>query len=132
MFANRLLVGFIALGVLIAGYLLVPRRDEQVAMLTRDGHYEMAARELSAIQDGGDHRPHVLMQSYLLKEVQGDPVGALRDLDAILTQRPRDTAARKRQAELLLQTGQLERYLESLALVVEGHPGHEQGSGAGS
>ena len=44
MTAYRLLVGMIALAVLIAGWLLVPRREEQVAMLTRDGYYDMASR----------------------------------------------------------------------------------------
>lgn len=126
MTAYRLLVGMIALAVLIAGWLLVPRREEQVAMLTRDGYYDMASQELSSLQVGDAQHPRVLMQAHLLKEIQGDVVGALQDLDAFLAIRPGDLAARKRQAVFLLQTGQLDRYLSTLAMLAVAQPTTER------
>jgi hypothetical protein len=121
MFANRLLVGLIAAAVLVAGYFFVPRSEEQVAMLTRDGQYEMAAQELTSIQAGSD-KPRAFMQAQLLKEMRGDAAGALEELDGFLANRPRDITARRRQAELLLQTGQVGRYLEALATLARAQP----------
>ena len=46
-----LLIVAIGVAVLIGGSLLVPRGEEHVTMLARDGLYDTASRELSALRD---------------------------------------------------------------------------------
>lgn len=108
---HNLLIGLLAIVVLAAGLLLVPRQEEQVTMLARDGYYEKASLELMRMRENGDHRPHILMQINTLRDRQGDVRGALTALDAYLALRPDDTSARERLADILLQSDDIDRYL---------------------
>ena len=119
---HKRLIVLMAIAVIIAGYVLLPRSDEHVAMLARDGLYESAAKELSALRVAGDRQPYSLMQTYLLREKQGDRAGALDALEAYLSIRPDDPAARENEAEMLLQNGLLDRYLDSFARLVAARP----------
>ncbi len=120
------LIVVVGIAVLVAGYLLVPRLEEHVTMLTRDGLYDTAARELSALRESGDRRPPILMQIHLLHERQGDRVRALKALEDYVAVRPRDISALEKRAELLLQAGQLERYLEALSDLVAMRPSSDR------
>ena len=120
--SHHLLIGIIGVAVLIAAYFLLPRPEERATMFARDGYYETALKELSNLQTGGDRQPSILIQTHLLREMQGDHEGALTALDAYLSLRPDDLSARERQAELLLQAGRTDAYLGALAKLVARHP----------
>jgi tetratricopeptide (TPR) repeat protein len=117
--------GLVAIAVLIAGYILVPRREEQVTMLARDGLYEQAAHELMSMRDEGDMRPHILMQLHVLGEKQGDHGGALKALQAYVVAQPDDLTAREKLAALLLQAGRLDEHLDLLAEIARLNPTSE-------
>lgn len=121
-----LLIVAIGVAVLIGGSLLVPRGEEHVTMLARDGLYDTASRELSALRNSGDRRPHILMQTHLLHERRGDRAGSLQALEAYIAVRTDDIAAREKRAEHLLQAGQLERYLEALSELVAVNPSSDR------
>jgi hypothetical protein len=122
--SHHLLIGMMGLAVLVAAYFLLPRAEERATMFARDGYYETALKELSGLQNAGD--PNVLIQTHLLREMQGDHDGALKVLEAYLSIRPDDLSARERQAELILQSGQTDGYLDALARLVARHPTAER------
>jgi len=116
------LIAAIGIAALVTGYLVVPKGEERATMLARDGLYDAASRELSALPSSGDRAPHILMQYHLLHERQGDRGRALEALEAYISVRPHDIAAREKRAEYLLHAGQLDRYLDALAGLAAEHP----------
>jgi len=126
MLSHRLLIGVIGIAVLWAGYFLLPRAEEHVTMLARDGLYEAASKELSALEDSGANRPDLLIQTHLLREKLGDHVGALNALTAFLAIRPNDFAAREKQAELFLQSGEIDHHLAAMAKLASIRPSVER------
>lgn len=117
-----IVTGVIAIFALAGGFLLIPRQDEYVAMLTRDGRYEEASRMLLSLRAAGDRRPQVLMQMLVLRIKLGDIPGALEAVEAVLAVRPGDPQAQEIMADLLLQSGQLDEYLRVTDRLVRSHP----------
>jgi len=117
-----IVTGVIAIFALAGGFLLIPRQDEYVAMLTRDGRYEEASRMLVSMRVAGDRRPQVLMQMLVLRIKLGDIPGALEAVEAVLAVRPGDPQAQEIMADLLLQSGQLDEYLRVTDRLVRSHP----------
>jgi len=117
-----IVTGVIAIFALAGGFLLIPRQDEYVAMLTRDGRYEEASRLLLSMRGAGDRRPQVLMQMLVLRIKLGDIPGALETVEAVLAVRPGDPQAQEIMADLLLQSGQLDEYLRVTDRLVRSHP----------
>jgi tetratricopeptide (TPR) repeat protein len=114
--------GIIAIFALAGGVLLIPRQDEYVAMLARDGRYEEAWRMLLSMRGMGDRRPQVLMQMLVLRIKLGDIPGALEATEAVLAVRPGDRGAQEIMADLLLQSGRLDEYLRVTERLVRSHP----------
>ncbi|MBO0837167.1 MAG: tetratricopeptide repeat protein, partial [Actinobacteria bacterium] len=114
--------GAIAIVALGGGFLLIPRQDEYVAMLMRDGRYEEASRMLQSMRGAGDRRPQVLMQMLVLRIKQGDIEGAVEAVEAVLGVRPDDRRAQEILADLLLQSGRLDEYLRVTDRLVRSHP----------
>ncbi len=123
---HNLLIGLLAVAALVAGLLLVPRQEEQVTMLARDGYYDKASRELMRMRENGDERPHILMQIHVLRERQGDLEGARTALESYLALRPNDAAARERLVDLLTQGSDVDRYLGVLEEIARGGGGLDQ------
>jgi tetratricopeptide (TPR) repeat protein len=114
--------GVVAIFALAGGFLLIPRQDEYVAMLTRDGRYEEASRMLLSMRGAGDRRPQVLMQMLVLRIKLGDIPGALEAVEAVLAVQPGDRRAQEIMADLLLQSGRLDEYLRVTDRLVRSHP----------
>src|SRR5258707_10732407 len=85
--------GVVAIFALAGGFLLIPRQDEYVAMLTRDGRYEEASRMLLSMRGAGDRRPQVLMQMLVLRIKLGDIPGALEAVEAVFARQTGDPPA---------------------------------------
>ena len=117
-----IVTGVIAIFALAGGFLLIPREDEYVAMLTRDGRYEEASRMLLSMRRAGDRRPQVLMQMLVLRIKLGDIPGALEAVEAVLAVQPGAPRAQEIMADLLLQSGQLDEYLRVTDRLVRSHP----------
>ena len=113
--------GVVAIFALASGFLLIPRQDEYVAMLTRDGRYEEASRMLLSMRGAGDRRPQVLMQMLVLRIKLGDIPGALEAIEAVLAVQPGDRRAQEIMADLLLQSGRLDEYLRVTDRLVRYH-----------
>ena len=107
---------------LIVGFLLIPRQDEYVAMLARDGHYEEALRMLISIREVGRRGPDVLIQSLALHIKLGDVAGALEAVETVLSVRPQDRRAQEIKADLLLQSGRLDEHLRVRDRLIRGQP----------
>jgi tetratricopeptide (TPR) repeat protein len=104
------------------GLLLIPREDEHVAMLARDGHYEEASRMLLSMREMGERRPQLLMQNLVVRIRLGDLPGALDAVNALLAVRPDDHGAQQILADLLLQSGRLDEHLRAADRLVRSHP----------
>lgn len=119
---QQLFAGAVAALTLGIGWLLIPRADEHVTMLVRDGRYVEATNALVAMRDAGDRRPQLLMQFVFVSLRQGDVPGALERIEAYLAAVPDDLAAQEVRAELLLQSGRLGEYLSAADRVVRRRP----------
>jgi tetratricopeptide (TPR) repeat protein len=112
----------IAVLALAGGFLLIPRQDEFVAMLARDGRYEEASHMLLSMREEGDRRPQVLMQALIVRIKLGDLPGALDAAEALLAARPGDGGAQEILADLLLQSGRLDEHLRVAERLVRSQP----------
>jgi tetratricopeptide (TPR) repeat protein len=120
---RRLIVAsFIAILSLVGGFLLVPRQDEYVAMLARDGHYQQALDMLFSIHEVGDRRPETLMQELVLRTKLGDIAGGLEAAEAFLAVRPGDQGAQQILADLLLSSGRLDEHMRVIDRMVRSSP----------
>jgi len=122
---NALVVVVIG-SLLVAAIALAPRRDEQVAVLADEGrHREAVAILESRLRDApGD--PDLLAAAGRSYAALGDVERAISALDAYLAVRPNDLPARKRQADLLRQSGAIDRYLSASARVASAEPSAAQ------
>src|SRR4051794_35164830 len=112
----------VIVSVVVAAVVLSPRRGEHAAILAGEGRHKDAIvlldRQLTQTPRNADLLA-ALGRSYA---AIGEDQRAIDALDAYLALRPDDLAARNRQAELLLQSGSTDRYLDVLARVVAAQP----------
>lgn len=102
----------VALLALCAGFVLIPRSDEHVTMLARDGYYEEASKLLMAMGAAGDRRPELLLQAASLRMKQGDVPAALAAIEVYVAAKPADVGVLDTYAELLLDVGRLDDHLK--------------------
>jgi hypothetical protein len=72
------------------GAIMVPHPLEEVAMLLRDRQFERALEVADGYVAGGETRPELLMQTFILHERYGDLAKGKAALQAYLEQRPND------------------------------------------
>ena len=108
---SRILVAMLAALILLASLLLIPRRDEHLTMLSRDGRYDEASALIAAMRRQGDARPELLTQQMLIHMKQGEVPRALDASSAYLAARPDDPAALEVHADLLLLMGRAKEHL---------------------
>ena len=124
---RRLIVtSFIAILSLAGGFLLVPRQDEYVTMLARDGHYQQALDMLFSMHEVGDRRPETLMQELVLRVKLGDIAAGLVAAEAFLAIRPGDQGAQQILADLLLSSGRLDEHMRVIDRMVRSKPGAQR------
>jgi tetratricopeptide (TPR) repeat protein len=119
--APRFVVLVIVLLVL-AAVSLSPRRAERVAVLADEGRYKEAIVLLQSRLAEHPRDPDLLGALGRAFAALGEHHRAMEAFDAYLAVRPEDLAARERQAELLLQNGLIDRYLDAMARLVAARP----------
>jgi len=106
----------------VAAVVLSPGRDERAAVLASEGRHKEAIalleRQLSSVPNDPDLLA-ALGRSYA---ALGEVHRAIEAFDAYLAMRPDDLVARESEAELLLQSGMIDRYLEALRQVAAAQP----------
>jgi hypothetical protein len=112
--ASQTAVALVALVVAGAGYVLVPRSDERVAMLVRDGQIEAATAELEKFVAQGDRRPRVLAALARLQLRAGQPAVAARTMEDYVKALPADGPALKLLAEMYGEAGDIDETLGAL------------------
>jgi tetratricopeptide (TPR) repeat protein len=112
----------VIVSLLIAAVVLSPRREEREAMLAGEGRHRDAIALLESRLAGAPGDPEILAALGRSHAALGETLKAIEDFDAYLAVRPDDYAARNRLAELLLRSGQTNRYLDVLAQAVAGDP----------
>ena len=117
----RQFVLMVILSLLVAAVVLSPRR-EHAAMLAGEGRHKEAIALLERQLARTPHDPDVLAALGRSHAALGEVPQAIDAFDAYLALRPHDVAAREREAELLLRTGLMERYLGALARAATEQP----------
>jgi len=105
-----------------AAVVLSQARDERASMLAGEGRHSEAIALIESRLAHSPHDPELLAALGRSHAALGEVHRAIDVFDAYLVMRPDDLAARKRQAELLLQSGLIDRYLDTLARVVAAQP----------
>ena len=108
--------------LVLAAVSLSPRRQERLAVLADEGRHKEVIALLERQLTKGPSDPDLLAALGRSYAALGEYHRAIDAFDAYLAVRPDDLAARERQAELLLQNGLIDRYLDALARVVAAHP----------
>jgi len=96
--------------------------EENSAMLAGEGRHKEAIALLERRLADAPHDPDVLAALGRSYAALGEVDRAIDVFDAYLMVRPNDLAARERQADLLLQGGSIDRYLDALTRVVAAQP----------
>jgi Flp pilus assembly protein TadD len=112
----------VIVSLVVAAAVLSPRRGEHAAMLAGEGRHKDAIALLDRQLAQAPHNPDLLAALGRSYAAIGEDHRAIDALDAYLAVRPDDLVARNRQAELLLQIGSTDRYLDALARVVAARP----------
>jgi len=123
--ATKFIILIVLLLALVA-VLAFQRRTEQISMLAEEGRHREA---IAALQGRlADHpRDTDLFAALARSHAALGEYGRAIDLYSLyLASRPNDLLALQRQADLLLQNGMFDRYLDALARLVEARPGPEQ------
>src|SRR4051812_38483546 len=115
-------VVIVLVSLLVAAAVLAPGRQERAAMLASEGRYEEAIALLQRQLAGSPHNPDLLAALARSYAALGEVDRAIGAFDAYLRVRPEDLDARNRQAKLLLQSGLMDRYLETEAYLVAANP----------
>lgn len=115
----------VVVSVLVAALLLSPGAEERAAMLAGEGRHREVIASLEQRLVRAPHDPEVLAALGRSYADVGEARQAIDVIDTYLLVRPNDLAARKRQAELLLRTGLLDRYLDAKARIVAARPSPE-------
>ena len=105
----------VIVSLLVAAVALSPRRGEHAAMLAGEGRHKeaIALLERRLAEVPGD--PDLLAALGRSYAALGEVPKAIDAFDAYLAARPDDLAAREREADLLLQSGLIDRYFDALA-----------------
>ena len=119
----------VIISLIVAAVVMLPRRGEQAAMLAGEGRHKeaIALMERRLADAPGD--PDLLAALGRSYAAVGETGRAIATLDAYLAVRPSDLTARRRQAELLLHTGSIDRYLDAMAGVVAAQPSPREVTG---
>jgi tetratricopeptide (TPR) repeat protein len=112
----------VSVSLLLAAVVLSPRRGERAAVLAAEGRHKEAITVLELRLARAPHDPDLLAALGRSYAALGEASRAIEAFDAYLALRPHDLAAREREAELLLESGLLDRYLSALALAVAEQP----------
>lgn len=123
--AARQFIAVVIATLLIAAAVLLPGREEHAAMLAGEGRHReaIALLERQLVDAPGD--PNLLAALSRSFAALGENERAIHAFDAYLAIRPDDLAARAKQAELLLQAGVTDRYVDTVAQLVAAQPGRE-------
>jgi tetratricopeptide (TPR) repeat protein len=119
--AHQFVIGVI-ITLIVAMIMLSPRGEEHAAMLASEGRHKEAIAILQRQMAEAPQDPDLMAALGRSYAALGDTERAIYLFDGYLAVRPGDLAARKRQAELLLQMGWVDRYLDALARVVAAQP----------
>jgi tetratricopeptide (TPR) repeat protein len=116
----------VIVSLLGAAVVLSVGREEHSAVLAGEGRHQEAIALLERRLADAPHDPELLAALGRSYAALGEVHRAVDAFDAYLVVRPDDLAARKRQAELLLQSGSIDRYLDALTSVVAAQPSSSQ------
>jgi tetratricopeptide (TPR) repeat protein len=108
--------------LVLAAVSLSPRRQERLAVLADEGRHKEVIALLERQLTKSPNDPDLLAALGRSHAALGEYHRAIDAFDAYLAVRPEDLAAQERQAELLLQNGLIDRYLDALARIVAAHP----------
>src|SRR4051794_5139771 len=108
----------VTVSLLVAAVVLSPGREEHAAMLAGEGRHKEAIALLEDRLADAPRDPDLLAALGRSYAALGDVHRAIDSFDAYLAVRPDDLAAREREAELLLQSGLIDRYFDALARAV--------------
>ena len=108
--------------LVLAAILLSPRRAEHFARLADEGRHKEVIALLQRRLAEQPRDPSLLAALGRSYAALGEYQNAIDTLDAYLAVRPDDFAARERQAELFLQNGSIDRYLDALRRLVAARP----------
>ena len=117
----RQFVLVVIVSLLIAVFVLSPRR-EHAAILAGEGRHREAIALLQHRLAGAPHDPDLIAALGRSFAALGEVHQAIDAFDTYLAMRPDDRAAREREAELLLRSGLMDRYLDAVARVVTERP----------
>jgi tetratricopeptide (TPR) repeat protein len=112
----------VVVAVVVAAVVLSPGRDERAAVLASEGRHKEAIALLERQLSSAPNDPDLLAALGRSYAALGEVRRAIEAFDAYLAMRPDDLVARESEAELLLQSGMIDRYLEALARVVAAQP----------
>ncbi len=116
---DRLILAAIFAGALVGGWAILPGENERVAMLERDGHSREALAILEHQVSAGVTRYRSLHQILALYENEGNVAKAQEILEAMVRERPRDAALKRRQAQFYKHNQKDEAYLATLRELIE-------------
>jgi tetratricopeptide (TPR) repeat protein len=112
----------VIVALVVAAVVLSPGRDERAAVLASEGRHREAIALLERQLSSAPNDPDLLAALGRSYAALGEVHRAIEAFDAYLAKRPDDLVARESEAELLLQSGMIDRYLEALARVVAAQP----------
>jgi hypothetical protein len=115
-------IAVVVVSLVVAAIVLSLGREENSAVLAGEGQHKEAIALLERRLADAPHDPDLLAALGRSYAALGEIDRAIGALDAYLLVRPDDLAARERQADLLLQNGSLDRYLDALARAVAAQP----------
>lgn len=117
---RRPLIAAVACAVigLSAGYVMIPGKSEQLAMLSRDGRPEAALEKADELFDAGNREPAIVMQAFVLNEYAGKYERALKAFHAYFEMLPDDPAAWEKAAAIFDGQGQAELLNTALENIV--------------
>jgi tetratricopeptide (TPR) repeat protein len=118
----RQFVFVVIISLLVAAVVLSPWREERAAMLAGEGRHREAIALLEHRLASTPNDPDLLAALGRSHEALGEVPQAIDAFDAYLAVRPHDVAARDREAELLLQSGLMDRYFDALKRTVAEQP----------
>lgn len=120
--AARQFVILVIVTLIVAGIALSPGREEHAAMLAGEGKHREAIVLLEHQLAGAPHDPDVLAALGRSYAAIGELPRSIESFDAYLAVRPDDLVARESEAELLLQSGLIDRYLDAQVRMVKAQP----------
>jgi tetratricopeptide (TPR) repeat protein len=122
MITARQFILVVIFSLVIAAAVLSPWREERAAMLAGEGRHREAIALLEGRLASTPNDPDLLAALGRSHAALGEVPQAIDAFDAYLVVRPHDLAAREREAELLLQSGSIDRYLDAMKRAVAEQP----------